>query len=488
MVRLVGFVFLLVAGALAVIISLALNQTQCAILFGVVAFFLIALWLSAFNYALGIRRHVVRHLGWRWHKGAVLSHKVRTAERVNFQAALDALLEAPGHKGTVFGFGAREYSRSFDPPDIFARINTNPEPHAIARDTLPGGAGRRVNVADEALYLLHSSAGPFCALIARRGKGKRRHAVLHVLANSLAIARSALDEVVRLSAERSHYRGNVISVQHYDPVDDDFTVEFHTLPPVDRDAIVLPENVLQVAERNTLGFIRLAAGLREAGRDTRHGVLLYGPPGTGKTLVTRYLVSQSSPCTVVLLSGRQYAYLRTACQLARLLAPSLIVLEDVDLIAADRRRNRHAPLLHELMDEMDGPGPASDCTFLLTTNRPESLEPALAARPGRVDQAVFFPLPDLECRRRLFQQFGKGLDLGVEMESLLRRTDRASPAFLKELVRRSALMAVERGEPARPLRLTDRDFEQSFRELVEFGGELTRSFLGFPAGGQRNSK
>ena len=44
---------------------------------------------------------------------------------------------------------------------------------------------------------------------------------------------------------------------------------------------------------------------------------------------------------------------------------------------------------------MDGLGSKSDCIFLLTTNRPEILEPALAARPGRVDQAIYFPLPDI---------------------------------------------------------------------------------------------
>jgi ATP-dependent 26S proteasome regulatory subunit len=183
-----------------------------------------------------------------------------------------------------------------------------------------------------------------------------------------------------------------------------------------------------------------------------------------------------------LLTGRQYAFLRPTCLLARLLAPSLVVLEDVDLIAVERRKNRHTPLLHELMDEMDGLGSSADCIFLLTSNRPEVIEPALAARPGRVDQAIYFPLPDLECRRRLFGLYGRGLDLaGVDLSPLLDRTEGASPAFLKELFRRAALMAAERGERSRPLRLLPEDFAKALRELIEFGGELTRSFLGFPA-------
>lgn len=41
----------------------------------------------------------------------------------------------------------------------------------------------------------------------------------------------------------------------------------------------------------------------------------------------------------------------------------------------------------------------ADVAVVLTTNRPDLLEPALAARPGRVDLAVEVPLPDEECRR-----------------------------------------------------------------------------------------
>jgi SpoVK/Ycf46/Vps4 family AAA+-type ATPase len=158
----------------------------------------------------------------------------------------------------------------------------------------------------------------------------------------------------------------------------------------------------------------------------------------------------------------------------------MVVLEDVDLIARSRHKNRDTTVLHELMDEMDGLGARTDCIFLLTTNRPELLETALAARPGRVDQSIYFPLPDLECRRRLFAYFGQGLDLdSLELEPLLERTEGASPAFLQELFRKAALLAAERGETSQPLRVSGQDFHRGLRELVEFGGELTQNLLGF---------
>ena len=52
------------------------------------------------------------------------------------------------------------------------------------------------------------------------------------------------------------------------------------------------------------------------------------------------------------------------------------------------------PLLFELLNEMDGLSEDADVIFTLTTNRPDLLEPALAARPGRVDQATEITLPD----------------------------------------------------------------------------------------------
>jgi ATP-dependent 26S proteasome regulatory subunit len=165
---------------------------------------------------------------------------------------------------------------------------------------------------------------------------------------------------------------------------------------------------------------------------------------------------------------------------ARLLAPALVLLEDVDLIAQDRSGNSCPALFQDIVDEMDGLGPKADIVFLLTTNRPEVLEPALSARPGRIDQAIEFPLPDEDCRRRLFALYGQGLDLGgLDIERWIGRTEGVSPAFIAELLRKAALLAAERGESAEPMRLRDDDVHQAMEELICFGGELTQKLLGY---------
>jgi ATP-dependent 26S proteasome regulatory subunit len=130
---------------------------------------------------------------------------------------------------------------------------------------------------------------------------------------------------------------------------------------------------------------------------------------------------------------------------------------------------------------MDGLGPKADVVFLLTTNRPEVLEPALSARPGRIDQAIEFPLPDAACRTRLLQLYSRGLTLDLEeQERIVEKTDGASPAFIQELLRKAALLAAEEGSTTGDtLRVTDAHLEHALSELVFGGGGLTRQLLGF---------
>ena len=157
-----------------------------------------------------------------------------------------------------------------------------------------------------------------------------------------------------------------------------------------------------------------------------------------------------------------------------------MVLEDVDLVAQERERNRTPEILHDLMNEMDGLEARGEVTFILTTNRPDMLEPALCARPGRIDQAIEFPLPDNECRRRLFQVYGQGLDLSsIDVERWILQTRGVSPAFIEELLRKATLLAAERGESNRPMRISDGDMNAAIHELIQFGGELTQKLLGY---------
>jgi ATP-dependent 26S proteasome regulatory subunit len=144
-------------------------------------------------------------------------------------------------------------------------------------------------------------------------------------------------------------------------------------------------SVLGRVERHALGVAAHRDALLAAGQHLKRGLLLYGPPGTGKTHTTRYLVGRMAGYTRLILTGRALHAIGSAAELARELQPSVVVLEDVDLVAEDRSFGPgSSPVLFDLLDAMDGAAPDADLLFVLTTNRADLLEPALAARPGRV--------------------------------------------------------------------------------------------------------
>jgi ATP-dependent 26S proteasome regulatory subunit len=145
-------------------------------------------------------------------------------------------------------------------------------------------------------------------------------------------------------------------------------------------------------------------------------------------------------------------------------------------------------VLFELLNEMDGLGDDADVIFLLTSNRPELLEPALAARPGRVDLAVEVPLPDAGSRRRLIELYGHGLAVrvdGDDLDRLVQRLEGVSPAFIRELLRKAALLAVLPADGSTDgdgasgeIVVEPRHLDQDIHELVLDGGDLTRRLLG----------
>jgi ATPase family associated with various cellular activities (AAA) len=80
-------------------------------------------------------------------------------------------------------------------------------------------------------------------------------------------------------------------------------------------------------------------------------VLLYGPPGTGKTHTVRYLLGRLRGVTAILLSGGALGMIAEACSVARALQPSVVVVEDVDLIAEERGSRRPAGAVREIGGE-----------------------------------------------------------------------------------------------------------------------------------------
>jgi len=278
------------------------------------------------------------------------------------------------------------------------------------------------------------------------------------------------------------FRGQVISFDHDMFGERETIMHFHPRPAITAADVVLPEETLHTIHRQVVGVARHRARLLAARQHLKRGLLLYGPPGVGKTHTVRYLISQLAGVTIIQLSGNALGMIGTACSVARTLQPAMIVVEDVDLIAQDRGDypGQH-PLLFQLLNEMDGLAEDADVVFLLTTNRADLLEPALAARPGRVDQAVLMELPDVEGRRRLFDLYRGDLSVDeTRLESVLERTEGVTASFLKELLRRAALIAAADSDTVidDPLGVSADHLDAALDELLDTRNAMTRVLLG----------
>ncbi|WP_239155618.1 ATP-binding protein [Amycolatopsis sp. FDAARGOS 1241] len=206
---------------------------------------------------------------------------------------------------------------------------------------------------------------------------------LEVIAGGRPAATAARDRIEQLIAKHDMLQGQVLAFGVSEHRGNEL-LTFLPRPSIDAEEVVLPEGVLDAAERHTVGIAEHVGRLLAAGQHLKRGVLVHGPPGTGKTHTVRYLMGRLPGSTIVVLTGTAMRFVSKAATIARRLQPSVVVLEDVDLIAQERdHRMGGTPLLCNLLDAMDG-GDA-DVTFLLTTNRAGDLENALADRPGRVD-------------------------------------------------------------------------------------------------------
>ena len=412
----------------------------------------------------------------------IVSESFDPNEHPNLHLALEAYVNEDGRDAELLGISIRN-----DYPGIsLSRLVTAGGASLFEGPAPSQGPVQYVNIpldeevlscVQRGLYLVRRGQDRCAILLSGPNEfAYPRKVQLEVAAPGKEGAEGVLAELRRAMRARNVYRGRVLSFDRDET--GGYRIRFHRLPAIERRQIILPPGVLERVERQTLLFSRHSAQLAAAGRHLKRGVLLHGRPGTGKTLTAMYLAGQMRERTVFLMTGMDFGWLSLACQMARTLQPSIVILEDVDLIAEDRSRpGCVSPLLFELLNHMDGLAEDTDVVFLLTTNRAEVLEPALAARPGRVDQAVELPMPDVTCRRRLFELYGQGLEMNVtDLDGFIGRTDGASAAFIRELLRKASLFAAE--EHAGGIRIHDRHLEEALRELALYGGGLTQSLLG----------
>lgn len=191
------------------------------------------------------------------------------------------------------------------------------------------------------------------------------------------------------------------------------------------------------------------------------GVLLVGPPGTGKTLLARAVAGEAAvpffhaagPEFDEILVGQGARRIRDLFSNAKLKAPCVIFIDEIDSVGAKRTNSVLHPYanqtVNQLLTEMDGFKQNEGVVVLGATNRRDDLDKALL-RPGRFDVEVQVQVPDFQGRKDIFDLYLGRVKLSTDVDPnvLARRTTGFTGADIENMINQAALKASIDGETA----------------------------------------
>merc|ERR1711981_1286017 len=230
------------------------------------------------------------------------------------------------------------------------------------------------------------------------------------------------------------------------------------------------------------------------GMQPSRGVLFYGPPGCGKTLMAKAVASECSanfvsikgPELLTMWFGESEANVRECFDKARAAAPCVLFFDELDSIGTARGSSAGDAggagdrVMNQLLTEIDGVGVKKNVFFIGATNRPELLDEALL-RPGRLDQLIYIPLPDLPSRQGILDSTLRKSPIApnVPISFIATKTEGFSGADLAEFCQRAAKAAIRDAIAADELADGDMD--------TAMGTEMCRKHFEEAMGGARRS-
>ena len=188
------------------------------------------------------------------------------------------------------------------------------------------------------------------------------------------------------------------------------------------------------------------------------GVLMHGPPGTGKTLICKALANElgvtayrmSATELVGSVQGETEANLRLLFSRALAHAPSLVMIDEFDVIATNRERlasQSDVRAASQLLTLMDGLEEVDGLILMATTNRIQAIDPAFR-RPGRFEEEIFVGPPNEAARAEILSIHTREMPLVAEAQDAIAAVAAETGGFtgadLMHLARSAGLEAADR--------------------------------------------
>lgn len=118
--------------------------------------------------------------------------------------------------------------------------------------------------------------------------------------------------------------------------------------------------------------------------------LKVGNPGTGKTESTLVLANALNKAGVTIIKTPVCSMIKEKVELASLLAPALIIFDDIDLSLGSRNRGVYSERLQDFLDVLDGTEKLTENVGMIATTNSVALLDLAAQRPGRFDKVISF--------------------------------------------------------------------------------------------------
>ncbi len=216
---------------------------------------------------------------------------------------------------------------------------------------------------------------------------------------------------------------------------------------------------------------------KEVGIDPPKGILLYGVPGTGKTLLAKAVATSTNSTFIEIVAselvqkfiGEGAKLVKDIFQLAREKAPSIVFIDEIDALAAERvelgtsgEREVQRTFM-QLLTEMDGFKGLDNVKIIAATNRIDILDQAIL-RPGRFDRLIEIPLPETKAREKIFKIHSRNMKLNKKLDfaKIISETENFSGADIKSVCTEAGYFAIRE----KRTEITTKDFLDAISKVT----------------------